>query len=1132
VLHLHRSERADVLVEMLGDLLAEPLDDPLAAEVVAVPTQGVERWLSQQLSKRLGTSRGRSDGACGNVDMPFPGTLVGRVVAGATGVDPDEDPWSPDRAVWHLVDIIDTNLDQPWLAALAAHLKAASPEERRFAAVRHVADLFDRYGVHRPEMLLDWLAGRDDLEPQDRWQAALWRALRERTGALSPPERTLLVREHLAEVDLPERVSLFGMTRLPASYLDVLATLSKQRDVHLFLLHPSPAVWSRIAGSLGRPGLRRRDNDVASRANHALLRSWGQDALEMQVVLAHSLDPREQVDHHRPVPDAATGPATLLARIQADVRADLRPAGSPRHGEADRRVQLEDDDDSIRIHSCHGRARQVEVLRDAVLHLFSEHPDLEPRDVVVMCPDIETYAPLIHATFGSAAGDEESSPLGDLRVRLADRSLRQTNPLLGVVAQLLELAAGRVTASQVLDLAGKDPVRRRFGFGHEDLARLAEWVAGAGIRWGLDAAHRAPFKLERLEANSWRSGLDRALLGVAMADEGQRSFGGAVPLDDVDSGDIDLVGRLSELVERLGTAVRALAGRHRVDEWAAILLSSVEDLTATSDEDAWQAAQLRRLLEEVADRATVAGEVVRTRLGLADVAALLADRLRGRPTRANFRTGHLTICTLVPMRSVPHRVVCLLGLDDGAFPRHPERDGDDLVLRDPHVGDRDARSEDRQLVLDALLAATDHLVVTFTGRDERTNLARPPAVPLGELIDVIDRTAVCAGGRRARDQVLVHHPLQPFDPRCFVAGALTGQAPWSFDQVNLAGARALSSERREPAPFLSALLAEPDLSTIELVDLERFVRHPVRAFLRQRLGISLGFRDKDLDDALPVDLDGLQSWEVGERLLGARLAGSTLAACVAAERARGQLPPGDLADTILDDVTTGVEQLVAATVEWAAPTSLDVNLTLPDGTSLVGTVAGVRGDVLQRVTYSRLAPVQRLVVWTQLMALTAARPEQAFSAIAIGRPPDGASNRARVSISSMEALGPDPERRAAVAVANLELLVDLYRRGMREPLPLYAKSSAAWAIARRDATLDPREEAGRAWRGDRFGGEDRDAEHKLVLGTAAPFDQLLAELPREADQGPGWMVEETTRLGRYARRMWDGLLEREAMRTA
>jgi exodeoxyribonuclease V gamma subunit len=823
------------------------------------------------------------------------------------------------------------------------------------------------------------------------------------------------------------------------------------------------------------------------------------------------------------------------------VRADQAPPAA-----AGARPLLEPGDRSLQVHACHGRARQVEVVRDAVLHLLADDPTLEPRDVIVMCPDIEAFAPLIHATFGLGDEGDIGAALGPtgpgptagagaegppaLRVRLADRSLRQTNPVLGVVAELLALAGSRVTASEVVDLASREPVRRRFGLDDDDLARIEEWVAAAGVRWGLDAAHRAPYGLGRVDANTWRAGLDRVLLGVAMGEEGQPLVGGVLPLDDVDSGDIDLAGRLAELVDRLQAGLAGLAGPQPLAGWVEAIAAAAGALTATTDADAWQRGQLRRLLDDVVAEAGPLGQPGAEPLVLAEVQALLADRLRGRPTTANFRTGHLTMCTLVPMRSVPHRVVCLLGLDDGVFPRRSAVDGDDLVQRDPCVGDRDARSEDRQLLLDALMAAGDHLLITYTGRDERTNAVRPPAVQVGELLDVVDRTVgVEGGGGRARDRVVTTHPLQPFDLRNFTAGSLVPHRPWSFDPVALAGAAASVGVRRPAPPFLARPLPPVATDVVQLEDLVRFVQHPVRAFLRQRLGMVVTKEEEDPADGLPVEPDPLEKWGVGQRMLEARLAGLDAATVRAAEVARGGLPPGALAAPLLEEIASAVEGIVGAAPlgGTAVPASVEVVAELGDGRTLVGTVPDVAWDEIRSVFYSRVAAKHRLAAWVRLLAATAAHPERPFTAVTVGR----ASGGAKVSVTRLPALGHDAASRRAAAVQHLGRLLDLHRRGLCEPLPLYCRTSCAYAeaVARgRDGEAATRMAWITEWDMPK---EDNELEHRLVLGDRAAVGRLMKEGPGPDETGPGWAEEEDTRFGRLARRLWDPLLALEVRGT-
>jgi exodeoxyribonuclease V gamma subunit len=1104
----------------------------------------MERWLAQRMSDRLGAGIGRGDGVCANVEFPSPRRLVSDAGATASGIDADADPWLPERAVWALLEVVDGCLGEEWLGNLAAHLGGGGGDParraRRFSMVRLVAELFDRYALHRPEMVRAWARGQDadgqgrTLPADGVWQAELWRRLRERIGVPDPAERIecacARLREEPGLVDLPARLSLFGLTRLPAGHLNVLRALAVGRDVHVFMLHPSPGLWERVA-EVGSTVVRRRDDPTAALPANRLLASWGQDSREMQLVLGGS----EHVDHHHPV-EHETG--TLLAHLQADVRADRWPAGAPLPAEEDARPILDEADRSVQVHACHGRARQVEVLRDAILHLLEEDPELEPRDVIVMCPDIETFAPLIQATFGAGQVFEDDDELDalpadvrppDLRVRLADRSLRQTNPVLGVVARLLDLVGERLTASQVLDLADQEPVRRRFGLDDDDLARIEDWVAASGIRWGLDAAHRAPFKLDALAAGTWRSGVDRLLVGVTMTEDEQRLFNDVLPLDDVDSGAIDVAGRFAELVDRLQTTLDALNVPKTIDAWAAAIASAADALTATAERDAWQRAELDRLLSDVVDEAEGS---TGTALAPAEIRALLAERLKGRPTRANFRTGHLTICTLMPMRSVPHRVVCLLGMDDGVFPRKSPRDGDDLMLIDPHVGDRDARTEDRQLLLDALLAATDQLIVTYTGNDERTNLGKPPAVPIGELLDVIDRTVRTNEGP-ARERVEIRHPLQPFDPKNFMVGELVPERAWSFDSVTLNGARALTTDRAELPPFLTGPLPAATGPLVELEDLVRFAGHPTRAFLRQRLGISVGDYSDEVEDALPVELDALERWGVGQRLLDGVLAGASIEACVAAEIARGTLPPGQLANPVIAKVRPIVAHIAAAAntelEEGAEPASVDVKVALHDGRTLSGTVPGVYGDVLRTVTYSRVNARHRLAAYVRWLALTAAHPERPFAAATIGQARSGAPDSATITIARLAPLASEPKTRKEHALAQLATLVDLYDRGMREPLPLACMSSAAYAAAA-FAGADADKAGRKAWEsGWSFPKEDADLEHQLVRGGILTFDELTAEPPRPDEQGDGWDDTENTRFGRYARRLWDFVLAHESV---
>lgn len=1099
MLVLHRAERTSTLVTALAEILATPMPDPFTPEQIAVPARGVERWLTQQLSTELGTSGANTgDGIAANIEFPSPATLVDDVITQVSGIASarrfDDDPWSPGRMLWTLLSVIDDAVDDPACAILARHLgHSTSPGGRpgfrigrRYGTAEHLTQLFRSYATHRPQMIADWAAGGDTdgggraLDPDLRWQPHLWRLLRASIDTPSPPERLdnvcATLRDRPDAVALPPRIALFGATRLSTEQLQVLTALGAHRDVNLFLPHASPALWDAMNTTAG--GVLRRDIGVEE-IDHPLLASLSREVRELQIQLVAAAG--DDIHH------AADAPGeTHLNRLQDALRHDRvpEPAGGP--------------DGTIVVHACHGPARQVEVLRELVLHLFQDDPTLDPRDVIVMCPDVETYAPLIRAAFGQTT---QQHPGHELRVRLADRALRQTNPLLEVMSELLELAGGRVKASEVLGLAERTPVRTRFHFTDDDLERLRQWTADSGARWGINENQRKPFGLSGFAQNTFSAGLDRILLGVVADETDIGWLDTALPLDDVDSADVDLAGRFAEFVSRLDSALITLRGPRPAGEWAQNISTALDLLTAVRPADAWQRGQAHH---EVAS-ATEHGRGMTVRL--ADIRAMLAHRLAGRPTRANFRTGELTVCTMVPMRAVPHRVVILLGLDDESYPRVGGVNGDDILARDPWVGERDVRSEDRQLLLDATMSAIDRLVILYTGHDPVTGLRRPPAVPVGELMD-------SAEAMLTEGSVLQTHPLHAFDPANFAV-----PQPFSFDRAALAGARATQKVQVAEPVFLPEPLTGGG-GDIELADLIAFAEHPMRAFCRQRLGLYLPGDDEEPDDVLSADIDGLDKWSIGDRMLSARLAGADLASLRAGELRRGTLPPFRLGAEVFRGIADDVESLVtAASPLYETPAeTIDVTVNLGAGRRLTGTVTGVHGAVLARTVFSRLAAKHRLAAWINLLALAASDSGE-WSAVSLGR----AKFRNRLQRSQLES-PPDP-------IAILRTLVDLRDRGLRSPLPLPTATAGEYASRRYRGDDDALAmDAAEKVFDNQYGGERQDLYVNYLYD--ADF-AAITSVPADKDEA-GWDERDEheipNRFAALATRLWTPLLDAEKVR--
>jgi exodeoxyribonuclease V gamma subunit len=1063
-LHLHRAERTDLLADGLGALLSNPLPDPFTEEVVIVPAKGVERWLSQRLSHVLGRGVG-ADGVCAGISFRSPRSLIAEI----SGTDRD-DPWSPDAMVWPLLSVIDESCDQAWCTTLSTHLghfESGDERElrqgRRYSVARRLAGLFASYARQRPQLLIDWANGADgDVDGDLLWQPPLWRALIGRIDADPPHIRHAKTIAALREspTDLPQRISLFGHTRLPSTEIELLDALAIHHDLHLWLPHPSDELWASLADDHGP--IPRRDDTSHRLVHHPLLATLGRDLRELQ----RGLPTGRGTDEYLPRPPGGDAhPDTLLGWLQSDITANaVRPQART----------LAEDDRSVQVHSCHGPARQIDVLREVLLGLLADDRTLEPRDILVMCPDIETYAPLIVAGFGLGDVVDGAHPAHQLRVKLADRALTQTNPLLGVASQLLALAGGRATASEVLNLAEAGPVRSRFSFSDDDLDAIADWVREANIRWGFDRAHRHPYGVDFVQ-NTWRFGIDRVLAGVAMSDDSHAWLDTTLPLDDVGSNRIELAGRLAEYVDRLHTCVQSLSGTRPLRDWLTALTTGITQLTAVPDADRWQSSQVEREFNDVLAKA---GTRADTLMRLPDIKALLDRHLAGRPTRANFRTGTLTVCTMVPMRSVPHRVVCLVGLDDGVFPRLGVIDGDDVLARDPMTGERDIRSEDRQLLLDAIGAATEKLVITYTGANEYSGQRKPPAVPLVELLDTLDVTT----SEKVRDRVLVEHPLQPFDVRNVTPGALgmPPGLPFTFDPTALTVAQ-VATGHREPRPSLIGRpLPAPPPTDIALDDLIGFFKDPVKGFFRA-LDYTLPWDVDAVEDAMPVEIDALQEWKVGDRMLDDMLRGMKPEDARAAEWRRGSLPPGKLGWRTATELCVKSDALATAAKRHMThePHAYDVDIDVGVRRRVTGTVPRLYGDRIVAVTYSKLDGRHLLESWIRLIALTAQYPGREWTAVCIGRPKRDGPPRERL-------LGP-PES----PVDLLRDLVEMYDAGRRAPIPLPLKTSYAWAETDHNRGA-PLRDAGWKWKTGKYPGEDAEPAHVKVWGPGFPLEDLVA----------------------------------------
>lgn len=1090
MLNVYRSNRMERLVDALTEVLREPLSDPAEPEWIAVQSQGMRAWLGQQLADRFDVFA--------NVRLPFPRELVDRVCSWVLGEQaPETEPFDQTCLAWSILAELPSLLERPGFEPVRAYLGDERRGFKLHQLVRSIAHTFDEYALFRPEMVLGW-----ERQPlRDDWQAVLWNAAGGRIRELGEAEHVGEIARRTAEAigagqhldrGAPERVALFGITSLPPLYVRILARFAKRAEVHLFLLSPSRHYWADIARQVPR-GVELDDiEEMHHDPGHPLLASMGRLDRDFQAVLESRADYRD-FDRDLYEDPLAGERSSLLATLQSDIL-ELRARGCSADAP---RVGLESSDRSIQVHSCHGPMREVEVLKDQLFALFDDD-DLElcPEDVLVATPDIERFTPLVDAVFGR-----------DIPRSISGRGARREAPVVDGLLALLEMVGGRAEASTVLDFVAREPVLARAGLTETDLELVTRWSIEAGARWGVDAEHRSRLDQPGFPENTWRFTIDRLLLGYAMPGRDKEMFRGVLPFDNVEGSAAETIGRFVALVELLLDRVVDFERPRSLRAWAADLRDLIGRLFDDRGPLAEQHAALHAALTDIessAERAGFRGEVDAS-IVRAEIEERLDDSARGSSRLA----GGVRVAGMLPrfpLRGIPFRVVCLLGLSEGSLPRPNHAPGFDEMARRPRVGDRSPRDDDRGQFLDALLSARDRLIITYTGQDPHTNAPLPPSVLVSELLDVVAEgfAAAVDQSRPTGSQLTVRHPLQPFSRRYFELGPRRDERLFSYRDEHLECARD-TGRRVERATFVSPgsrLPLDPEeIGTVRLVDLERFFKSPAAYFLDRRLGVRFGEGEAEVDDREPFEIAGLDLYEAGEQLLAEALGGGDVQSHYPLLRAAGVLPLGTPGRRAFDSLTAQVDLFRDELGEVAGahldPLELAVDVRTPYGaTRVVGALRGLTEAAHVRVSFGRKYAFRLLKLWLGHLALgCASRPGLPRSTVWIGRTKDGVE---RVDFKPVDG---DPQ-------ALLADLVELYWAGQEAPLPLMPASSLAFAYKMtsphrkkketpEDVERQALKNAWSKWDPEAFRGvrEGADPAVARVFGEASPLDAVAADGP-------------------------------------
>ena len=1058
---------------------ADPLP-PLEQEVIVVQSRAMARWLSLVLADTIGIWAGGR--------FLFPNAMV-KSIFDAVIPDLTRRPYfDRESATWILMEIIERAENLPEITCLSRYItdtwnkigpwsgnaisnlhttkdarKASVSRTKLFKLARTMANLFDQYLVYRPELIEKWERYGDP----GQWQAWLWQRLKEKAGL---GNRAAMLKECLNRLgtktafnDLPRRMNIFGIASLPPFHLALIEALAEIIDVNLFFMNPSRYFWADIR----QPASMDYQAEASPYAEHGnrLLASMGQPGRDFFYALTEAGAQWEEAF-------LAPEGQGLLGALQGLILDCKDPEG-------DTNNTL---DESIVIHSCHSPIRELEVLQDHLLALFDKDPSLEPRDILVMAPDIKIYAPLIPAVFDLEKHDPRRIPY-----TISGHETPEESLLFEHLLRLLDTLAGRFPANAVMDLLGCQALRRRFAILETDLPAIEKWIEEAGIRWGIDEEDKEELGLPPIRENTWRAGLDRLLLTWSM--EGcSRPFKGIFPIYSMDEDMWEMAGRFLDLLETLFRLRDIIKKEHSPGRWADVLEEILETLYLP-DPGEEAALQLLRSnikrLREIQEDSGFEGKV-----GVQVILEWLRYQLAEVGSTQGFFSGGVTFSSMLPMREIPFKVICLLGINDDEFPRPSAHSSFDLMSRAPRPGDRSQRADDRYMFLEAILSARRQLYISFVGQSARDNSEIPPSVLVTDLVDYLEE--MCTGQdateeeRQAfRDKIIIRHRLQPFSPYYFTPDSRLV----SYSLENFEGAHALLSPARDEPSFLKGLPLYPTPAQEQVISLEALVEFftaPAKFFCTRILGLKLQSLTQSLEDREPFVLDGLGAFRLKSFISEHYEGGVARQILCDLSRACGLLPHGTPGSVIFTRVLNEFEELAGQVEHIAGKEMLRREIRIDVGNYRICSTLKVCRNGLVYHRYAKTKAKDLVRAWIKhvfLCRFLELDPE----ALAITCPKTYV-----LGTEECHCFEPleDPSR-------ILKELLSLYLSGISRPLPFFPETSFAYA-KKMAATGDQSaalHKASSIWEGNAFlsFSEASDAYHQLCYRGKNPLDACFKE---------------------------------------
>ncbi|HCH33734.1 MAG TPA: exodeoxyribonuclease V subunit gamma [Oceanospirillaceae bacterium] len=1041
-LMVYPANRLEDLAVLLNHVLQLGQTGVLSSAQVIVENTGMQHWLNTQLAQQNGIAM--------NVHYPLPGKFIWQLARQLLGDEqvPQQPPYQREALVWRIDDLLAsaTILQNPCFADANRYWQTngTTPDVlKRFQLASALADLFEQYILYRPDWLNDWQNNQQASVELDHWQAELWRILCQQDGRhpIDIQQRLISALGQSEQQKLPSQICLFALNTMAPATLEVFSALAHYTQVHVFHLNPCAEYWGHIqsekaiAAAHLKQWLAQADDQVTVDGGNPLLANLGSQGKEffrlLETQSSYNIDAFE--DAQGPADQSQTNPGiSLLQQLQQDILrlddARLTPQTAI--------------DDSLVFTSASSALRELQGLHDWLLLQFQQDPKLKPSDIIVMCPQVEDYAAYVGAVFdchGRYANSWKVTKAGatpQIPCSIADRKPQDAQPLVAAFLQLLQLPDSRFHVSGVLDLLRLPAMQRKFNIDASELDTIATWLTNASIHWGLDATHKAQVLGQSSDlaspTHTWAWGLKRLLLGFAQGVE-QPMYQGQWLLGDIEGGQGVLLGRLMQVLEQLQYHAHKLNKARSGQHWHDYLVAMIDEFFSAeaADESAKEClataiGNMSMWVQQVDYQQPISLDVVRYSL---------TQKLSVASSSQAFITGQVTFCSMVPMRSIPFKLVAMLGLNDGQYPRQSTPVDFDLMSQHQRrVGDRSRRGDDRYLFLEALISARQSLYLSYQGVDSKNNAPRQPSLMVTELMDYLGRGYGWDFDANSPTSQLTRLPLHSFSEANFtpVQGdpaqtntRLSFESSWLRLMQSRSDADA-DADAMEPLPSNPA-------NNITIADLVRFLENPGRSFANQSLGLFLHQYADELSDDEPFSSTKLVEYQLRDQLLAADLSGDEkcMQQVVDQYTLSGKLPDNHLAKATIeqsqDQASAIAQQLHLNGVNDAQAVSVEVTV---DDVVIEGKVQCLiqAADEVTRVQLLLSRPsTPKIKDWLNLW-ITSLVAQVHFSQTVSG-----------VSVHQDKNLVLSQDQTLDGAATMLELIVSHYQQGLSQALVLDAQ---------------------------------------------------------------------------------------------